>query len=103
MFVDDTNTALSLRTQYLSVSNGCFFFDRNLCRGADPKFKVDSFVCIFEDTYKFDNRGKTRANEFKESDVLQYMGRSSRSQGQGKGSFYMIGNPLQNPNGWATI
>ena len=103
MFVRHDDEALSLRTQYLSADKGVFFFDRQLCRGADPKFKVDSHVCIFEDTVQFENKGQKRPNEFKESEVLQIMGRSSRSQGQGKGTFYMIGNPIANPNAMSTI
>ena len=68
--IDDEEEALSMRTKYSKKDTGVFFIPFEFCRGLDLKLKVDAH-CIILDT----------SNKFKESDVLQAMGRACRSQG----------------------
>jgi len=75
--LDDEEEALGMRTSYINSDQGVFFIPIAFCRGLDLKFKVDAF-CVILDTL----------GKFKESDVLQAMGRACRSQGQGEGTIY---------------
>ena len=91
-----------MRTEYRSLESGVFFIMKELGRGLDAKFKVDAFVCVIESGGDLDDRFRVDS-EFTESDVLQFMGRGSRSQGQAKGCFYMIGDGTGNIDGWDIV
>jgi hypothetical protein len=94
--------AIKMRTEYKSLEAGVFFIKKELGRGLDPKFKADAYVCAIESGGDLDDLNRVES-DFTESDVLQFMGRSSRSQGQAKGCFYMIGDSTGNIDGWDII
>lgn len=70
--------AIKMRTEYTSLEVGVFFIEKELGRGLDPKFKVDGYVCVIESGGDLDSPIKVEST-FSESEVLQYMGRGSRS------------------------
>jgi hypothetical protein len=94
--------AIKMRTEYKKLETGVFFIKKEFGRGLDAKFKVDAYVCAIESGGDLDSVIRVESN-FTESDVLQYFGRSSRSQGQAKGCFYMIGDGTGNIDGWDII
>ena len=81
-----------MRTTYLMADNGIFVVEKVYCRGLDVKLKADAHCIVFGN-----------GPDLKESDVLQMMGRGSRAQGHGKGTFYMLGNPLSCNDGWRMV
>ena len=101
-YIKTEEQAIKMRTEYRTLETGVFFIKKEFGRGLDAKLKKDAFVCIYEagGDLDFVNRVQT---QFTESIVLQMMGRSSRSQSQGQGCFYMIGDPTGGVDGWHTI
>ena len=91
-----------MRTEYRSLESGVFFIMKELGRGLDAKFKVDAYVCVIESGGDLDNMFRVES-DFTESDVLQFMGRGSRSQGQAKGCFYMIADGTGNIDGFDIV
>ena len=81
-----------MRTTYRMADCGIFIVEKVYCRGLDVKLKVDAHCLVFGN-----------GSDIKESDVLQMMGRGSRAQGQGKGTFYMMGDPLSCSDGWRMV
>ena len=65
-------------------------------RGLNLKLKKDAICCIY-------NTFLDASNSFKESDVLQGMGRACRAQGQGQGTIYMIGDPRGTVSAWDQV
>lgn len=84
--------AMTMRTSFANSDKGVLFIPFEFCRGLDLKFKVDAH-CVILDTL----------DKFKESDILQAMGRASRSQGQGEGTIYQIADPTAGIGGWDRI
>ena len=84
--------AMIMRTSFANSDKGVLFIPFEYCRGLDLKFKVDA-LCVILDTL----------GTFKESDVLQAMGRACRSQGQGEGTIYQIADPTEGIGGWDRI
>ena len=81
-----------MRTTYRMADCGVFIVEKAYCRGLDIKLKVDAHSIVFGN-----------GPDLKESDVLQMMGRGSRAQGHGKGTFYMMGDPLSCSDGWRMV
>jgi hypothetical protein len=77
-FITTKEQAIKMRTEYRSFETGVFFIKRELGRGLDPKFKVDAYVCVIESGGDIDEVNRVES-DFTESDILQYMGRGSRS------------------------
>ena len=98
-FVED---AIKMRTKYQNLDMGVFFINKLFGRGLDSKLKKDAFVCIYEGVCDLEFKDRVEP-QFTESDVLQLFGRSSRQQSQGKGCFYMIGDPTGGLDGWNEI
>ena len=81
---------------------GVFFIDKLHGRGLDPKLKKDGFVCVYEGACDLEYKDRVEP-QFTVSDDLQIFDRSSRQQDQGKGCFYMIGDPTGGVDGWNQI
>jgi hypothetical protein len=81
------------------LDTGVFFIMKEFGRGLDAKLKKDAFVCIYEGVCDLEFKDRVEP-KLTESDVLQYFGRGSRQQSQGKGCFYMIGDPTGGLDGW---
>jgi hypothetical protein len=81
------------------LEKGVFFIMKEFGRGLDPKLKKDAFVCIYEGVCDLEFKDRVEP-QFTESEVLQIFGRGSRQQSQGKGCFYMIGDPTGGLDGW---
>ena len=81
-----------MRTTYRMADCGIFIVEKVYCRGLDVKLKADAHCIVFGN-----------GPDLKESDVLQMMGRGSRAQGHGKGTFYMVGDPLSCSDGWRMV
>ena len=77
-FITTKEQAIKMRTEYRSLETGVFFIKRELGRGLDPKFKVDAYVCPIESGGDLDDANRVES-DFTESDILQFMGRGSRS------------------------
>ena len=91
-----------MRTKYQNLDSGVFFINKLFGRGLDPKLKKDAFVCVYEGVCDLEYKDRVEPH-FTESDILQIFGRSSRQQDQGKGCFYMIGDPTGGVDGWNQI
>ena len=100
--ISSVDDAIKMRTKYQNLDMGVFFIFKLFGRGLDPKLKKDAFVCIYEGACDLEYKDRVEA-QFTVSDVLQIFGRSSRQQDQGKGSFYMIGDPTGGVDGWNQI
>ena len=81
-----------MRTTYRMADCGIFVVEKAYCRGLDVKLKADAHCIVFGN-----------GADLKESDVLQMMGRGSRAQGHGKGTFYMLGDPHRCSDGWRMV
>jgi len=90
--ITNEDEAISMRTSFASYDKGVFFIPFEFCRGLDLKLKVDAH-CIILDV----------KGHFRESDVLQAMGRACRSQGQGIGTIYTVGDTVGSASGWDLI
>ena len=62
--------------------------DKKFIRGLDLKLRMDAHVIVFDDR-----------ELFKFSDVLQAIGRGSRSQGQSSGTIFVLGDPIGDISG----
>ena len=71
-----------MRTKYQTMDQGVWFIPPEFGRGLDAKLKKDAFVCIYEGGGDLNSMYRVEP-KFTESDVLQIMGRSSRTQKQG--------------------
>ena len=91
-----------MRTEHVDAETGVFFLNKEFGRGTDPKFKVNAYVCIYESGGDVNFPLKVPP-QFTKSDVLQIFGRGTRDQSQGKGSFYMIGDPTGGKDGWSVV